>query len=931
MSDNKKIENVKKTIENLQSSYDWEAVKELSMYHGSNLQEKLNTYIAPLNRFDRDELTSTLWKDLVEELHFVEKDVYVTKLGKSINSTAKIPSLKKSSWKMYENKLKSQNWSKSSINNIKNSSFQILQSLSMDTREDGPTKGLVIGNVQSGKTANMAGLMAMAADNGFNFFIVLSGVIESLREQTANRLYSDMNVSGNGNLHWHQIENPSLKSNLPAHDVSTLNLSVNSKDKYFLVSLKNKTRLKNLFNWLKSDENKASQMKILIIDDEADQASINTKNIEEDETAINGLIKEMVHHKDFLGMNYIAYTATPYANVLNEVGDESLYPKDFVTLLEPSEDYFGAKQIFGIEDPETVPSVDIVRYIENDERDSIRYAQKEESYMECTESLKKSVQWLMLSVAALRAKKYNKPVSMLVHTSFKINHHALISKIIEDYLRSIKGSEEALKQMRSLYISETKRFDKKDLFNALSDYSSKDKVADYPEWEEIESELKCLMDLQDSEYLSHIPIGDEGEAKYHTGIHLVIDNSRSKSEDQIMRLVYPNKNQMPEKAPAFIVVGGNTLSRGLTLEGLVSTYFLRTTNQADTLMQMARWFGYRKSYELFPRIWMDRLAYERYTFLAQMNEELKNEIMWYANNGMTPADFAPRIKNSPNYQLIRITSNNKMQSAKGIEFDFAGYNTQTIYFEKDKSILSHNKNLTRDFLNQLDKPLKNRSKMVWHKVSNKEVQSFLEKYKVCSLDKKMSKLPELLGWLEKNTETLTKWNVILSSSGEIERYSSETGGWDIHGYNPKPVTRTKLINRSTEEIVSIGALRSPRDLTADIEITREIEEEDKKAQGTAGILSIREKYGMGDVPQLIIYRVDKGELSEEEYREKHKESHQQRAPLNFPEEIIGLNILIPGKTRGGNLATYLSASINEITNDEDYIDEQEYKEDTDWN
>ena len=108
---------------------------------------------------------------------------------------------------------------------------------------------------------------------------------------------------------------------------------------------KNKGRLTSLFNWLKSDTNKAKQLKILVIDDEADQASINTKDIEEDTSTINKLIKDIVNDKEFLAMNYISYTRTPYANVLNETADSSLYPKDFITLLEPSEDYIGPKQI----------------------------------------------------------------------------------------------------------------------------------------------------------------------------------------------------------------------------------------------------------------------------------------------------------------------------------------------------------------------------------------------------------------------------------------------------------------------------------------------------------------------------------------------------------------------------------------------------------
>ena len=174
--------------------------------------------------------------------------------------------------------------------------------------------------------------------------------------------------------------------------------------------------------------------------------------------------------------------------------------------------------------------------------------------------------------------------------------------------------------------------------------------------------LDYFVRLSDDEYLSHIPIGEEGQPLYHKGIHMVIDNSGVKADDQIVRLVYP-KNELPV-APSFIVIGGNTLARGLTLEGLTTTFFLRTTSQADTLMQMGRWFGYRKGYEILPRVWLEYTALERYRFLAQMNEELRDEIMLYSQKGLTPIDYAPRVKNSYNHQLIRITSKTKCKQRK---------------------------------------------------------------------------------------------------------------------------------------------------------------------------------------------------------------------------------------------------------------------------
>ena len=243
------------------------------------------------------------------------------------------------------------NW----VEGIKKSAFSILQHLSTDTTETGPVKGLVLGNVQSGKTANMAGLMAMAADNGWNYVIVLTGMIENLRLQNQKRLINDL--SGNSTVQFEPIENPSLSSQ---RQISDLNLTGNKV--YLTVGLKNSTRLKSLVKWLYSDVNRARQLKLLIIDDEADQASVNVKKIndetEEDvqeRTAVNKAILDLVHGINNVqpkASNYIAYTATPYANVLNEAGKNTLYPSDFIYSLTPSPDYIGPQQLFGTEEPE---------------------------------------------------------------------------------------------------------------------------------------------------------------------------------------------------------------------------------------------------------------------------------------------------------------------------------------------------------------------------------------------------------------------------------------------------------------------------------------------------------------------------------------------------------------------------------------------------
>ncbi|WP_413367293.1 Z1 domain-containing protein [Lysinibacillus sp. 3P01SB] len=917
---NIKYSRIKEYIESqYNGTQDWEKVRSLSFITGFAPEVVLLNFIAPSCGLSGADLNLEIWGKLVDMSEAKEKSVKVTKLGTAVKSDAAIPQDEHSSWQLYRQKLIDQGWSDKSIESIKKASFEILQHLSMDTKQDGPVKGLVVGNVQSGKTANMAGLMAMAADNGFNYFIILSGVIENLRQQTATRLYNDMNSSGYSNLHWHQVDKPSRSSKSPEHNISRFNLGSNDKDRYFTVCLKNKTRLTALKNWLFSDKNKAAQLKVLIIDDEADQASVNTNKIEEeDRTAINRQIRELVNTDKVAGMNYISYTATPYANILNETSSDSLYPKDFIVLLDTSDDYIGPKQIFGTEEPEASPYIDIIRDIPDTEADMIKELQSGTADHKLPESFIKSLHWFILSTAAMRSLDYRKPISMLVHTSFKISDHGIIAKKIEDYLHYFKNNyHQVIPQLKELYEDESLDFKRSYFLEGMKGYSAPGQVPDYPDFSVIEKYIERLVRLPENEYVSHIPIGNEGEPVYHKGIHLAIDNSKAKADDQIVRIVYPTKKQMPATAPAFIVVGGNTLSRGLTLEGLTTTYFLRTTNQADTLMQMGRWFGYRKGYEIFPRVWLDRTALERFQFLAQMNEELRDEIEVYAANGLTPAHYAPRIKNSSNYKLIRITSSNKMQSAEPTDYDFAGFNTQTIYFENDEGKLKENLENTKTFLNNLDSPEIKDNYMIWRGIDIESIKSFLKQYHVCSHDIKMSSLPALVEWAEKNSKALAEWSVVYSAVGKVEDTEGLDEYWNIHGYSPKAATRTKIKSRSTEKIASIGALRNPGDLLADID--EELTKEEKKTAKPIEMQAVREKYGYGDVPQIIIYRIDKGQMSEEEYMKGKRvkdgaDASSKRAPLNFPQDVIGINIMIPGMTKGGSLATYISAKI-EIDNE----------------
>ncbi|MFP3470703.1 Z1 domain-containing protein, partial [Micrococcus sp. SIMBA_144] len=178
----------------------------------------------------------------------------------------------------------------------------------------------------------------------------------------------------------------------------------------------------------------------------------------------------------------------------------------------------------------------------------------------------------------------------------------------------------------------------------------------------------------------------------------------------------PSKTDNLQHATLFIVIGGNTLSRGLTLEGLTTSYFMRNTITSDTLMQMGRWFGYRFGYELFPRIWLNSLVRDRFGWVTQIDEELREEIKEFNRIGLLPKDVGIKVTNSPNNALLKLTSNNKMQNSLETDLNFEGVQKQTIVFEDDSEVLQSNIRIADEFLNGLDQPIPNGNRLVWHKV-----------------------------------------------------------------------------------------------------------------------------------------------------------------------------------------------------------------------
>ena len=897
----------------------WEAIELGNKADYAGLQSFLELQ-ADINFWP--EISISDWHQLVQSQKNAEERVKDIELIDGIahihdnrqDNAISVPEDEMSSWQLYKKKLLADGFKDETVNEIESTTLKILKRLNGDTTSSGPVKGLVIGNVQSGKTANMAALMAMAADWGWNMFIVLSGTIENLRVQTQNRLFNDLNQQGT--LWWRPLQHLSKTVDI-SQQAQSLHLDPSSKERYFTVCLKNSSRLKKLIQWAQADKNKQRQMKIIVIDDEADQAGINTCKIDQDELSrINKLIRALVNGKNeknedvdghYLAMNYIGYTATPYANILNEAGEESLYPRSFITTLAVSREYFGPQQIFGYSgDSVSFDGMDIVRTIDSDELNELKSIHDGDVFT-TPESLLDAVCWFMCGVACMRIWGYKKPVSMLIHTSQKTAHHSAIANVVNDWIANTPEND-IIKRAERVWYEETSKFSLESFRVQYPTYDRPDEAINkYPDFPAIEEQLCILL----GDGISHIELDAEGTLTYHKGIHLCIDNCTNNgitSDGMHVRLAYPEAHNMPYPAPAFIVIGGATLSRGLTIEGLISTFFLRSVGQADTLMQMGRWFGYRKNYELLPRLWITDKTRQQFEFLAALDQELREEIQYMDITGRSPSDYGPKVKNSPKISFIRITSKNRMQAATEALMDYSGASNQTYLFDNDATTLRYNIRHTEDFICRLGVEWHPENdyfpnNAVWKDINFVEIRKYVENFKFCSRLKVFNDTKPLLDWIEKVTAEgkLGNWNVIVAG-----KKSTTNGTWTLpNGKRINKVNRSKKIfqNEVDDTLLDIGVLRDPTDLLADVDVSSISDPVVKKtvtdfiASGKAkGAAGLRDKVGLDTTPQLIIYRVDKGSVA----------SSGTRLDLNAEEDLVGLSIYIPGGRIGTSYASSIS-------------------------
>jgi len=779
------------------------------------------------------------------------------------------PSPKDPCWPALTARLEKRGITGDAYDKIDKASSKVVSLLRHRREPEFTTRGLVVGHVQSGKTTNFTAVAAKAADSGYRLFIVLAGIHNGLRRQTQLRLVDDL-VRPNASL-WHQLTDPDFDFKPPANPASYFAKS--SEQHILCVVKKNSTVLRKFNKWLGQASDYLRDCPTLIIDDEADQATVATGSI-------NPLIREMLGKLPKAA--YLGYTASPFANLLIDPAADDLYPRDFVVNLPqpPTPPYFGSEVIFGrdpIDGDKPDDGYDMVREIPQEDVKLLRPSKRADVdgfQPTITESLRTAVLYFVMSTAARRARGGGSPhATMLVHTSVNKSVHLAFQRPLVMLLNRIAAGlrardENLVRELETLWIEETGRVLARDFGERAVSFS------------ELREHLLPVLRV----------------------CRVILDNSESKD-----RLDYENG---PVVA---IAVGGNTLSRGLTLEGLSVSYFVRATTAYDTLLQMGRWFGYRSGYADLPRIWMTDELRDWFRHLATVEREMRRDIDVYMIEKKTPLQFAVRIRTHP---ALRVTAAAKMRDAIRAASAFGGQRVQTHYFNTvDAEWIQNNQQAGRDLVGASLKlgttPEHNeaRDHYILRGVPFNLIIDFLDAYKFHEKS------------LECDAELLKKYIRLRVGMGALQTWNvaliGKEGGGNVGTFEYAPgvsvnrVVRAKL--DSPPDAADIKTLMSRRDALADLEVASPSEmSEDEIRKERA-----RQAPGTGF---LALYAIDA--RSEPDRSSRH--------PLAAVGDVIGVGFFFPPPVGEDSAVewNYVSADLSGIEIEEEDLDDLESEETT---
>ena len=710
-----------------------------------------------------------------------------------------------------------------------------------DPRRDGDwdRRGLVVGHVQSGKTANYTGLICKAADAGYKIIIVLAGLHNNLRAQTQIRLdegflgfatlanVDDLPAVGVGLIDADHSIRPNYATNRSNNGdftkAAATKLGVTPEQRPWLfVVKKNKTVLERLLVWIRNrvadytdpetGQKIVTNLPILMIDDESDHGSVDTGEDVVDEhgkpdpehqpTTINRLIRSILRH--FARSAYVGYTATPFANIfIHEKGatDEhgpDLFPAAFITNISAPSNYIGPGRVFG-SDSKVSADLPLVRAMDEEEyspwipqRHRNGFQPRWNGEDTLPDSLKEAVRSFAYACAIRKLRgQGNRHCSMLVHVTRFTSVQNVVVNQISEYVRMLKGRYQRgidLNEIEAQMKSEYEGTFCAGMSRIRAELTEDEMLSDFS-WEEVRAILPDV--------ISDIKIREiNGTAKD------ALDYAENESQGLKV-----------------IAIGGDKLARGLTLEGLCTSYFLRTAKMYDTLMQMGRWFGYRDGYLDVCRLYTSHEMIEWFGHIADAAEELRQEFDNMFAAGATPKEFGLRVLS---HSVLTVTSRAKMRNAKPMSFTYSGDLLQTIVFPNRPEEIELNFDVADRFLTGLGEPMDlNRQHFLpegqkwsghfWREVSAAQVTAFLRGYRTHPASFRIMSplIADFIDEMNKDSE-LTEWTVALVS----KEGAGANELTDIGGLKTSMLIRKKTVDH--DDRYSIKTLISPRDEAIDL-------------------------------------------------------------------------------------------------------------------
>lgn len=670
-------------------------------------------------------------------------------------------SITPSFWNRYRLHLqKEQGWNAKLLDELDRSSDEIMDLMGNPKQSEGfQRRGLCIGDVQSGKTSNYIGLINKAADAGYRVIILLTGVIEKLRRQTQGRidtgfigLDSTAFTRDNKNDVWVGVGciDPSVSgwavtSTSGDFNAATANKIVgrlsNISAPVIFVLKKNKSVLEKLEQWLRfynaNSATKTIDLPMLLIDDEADNASVNTRDADAP-TAINAAIRKLL--RLFVKANYVGFTATPFANIFIDPDSETamlesdLFPRNFIYALEAPSNYIGARDIFQENAPYAYllrPNDDCEQYLPIKHKNGSTMSSFPPSLLEAIASF-----FITNAVRDLRGHKKTHR-TMMVNISRFISVQNQIADSVDAFVRNAQREIQHYYRLGNTALEYS-------TFELLKEAFNKH-FAVIPNFEFSWDEIQLA--LKDAVMPVTVRVINGGNAPKNLNYDEVEDGLR------------------------LIAVGGLSLSRGLTLEGLCVSYFYRNSMMYDTLMQMGRWFGYRGGYDDICQVWMPDSAITWYSYISEATDELRREVRRMQQANRTPEDFGLCVRSD--IAALLVTARNKMKSAQDYQMtvSLSGRVVETPYLHRDVAILQRNVELAVTFLEKLrgnytlhkDDPELALKAPQYLDVKKEDILDFLSMYSSHGMNTDFH-TDELVQLIEKNTDgTMDLWDVTIAS------------------------------------------------------------------------------------------------------------------------------------------------------------------------